>query len=75
MRHDLPPNETSQIARQIAGHEAIGDQEVFPTVVVDVRKERPPRPATYAYASRELTSRKVPSPDSRKSVLPAAIRW
>ena len=47
LRHDLSPEETSQVARVIARDIAIGDHQVFPTVVVQIRKQRSPCPSRH----------------------------
>jgi hypothetical protein len=52
-RHDLPPEETSQVIFALAGYEAVSDHEVFQAVVVDVSEYRTPGPAALARAGRQ----------------------
>ncbi len=44
LRHDLAPHETSQIVAIVGSHKAVGYVDIFPPVVVDVDKQRPPGP-------------------------------
>lgn len=44
-RHDLSPEETSEVVFTFAGDEAVGDGEVFEAVVVEVGEDGAPGPA------------------------------
>ncbi len=46
LRQNLPPEKTSQIAIVIGRDEPVGDQQVFPSIVVHVDKQRTPRPSS-----------------------------
>ena len=51
-RHDLPPEETSQVVRASPGKKAVCHREVFPAVVVDVHESGAPGPAPEVRARR-----------------------
>ena len=53
-RHDLPPEETSQIIGPLAGEITIRHRNVLPAVIVDIDKPRAPSPAPHR-RSRRLT--------------------
>ena len=50
LRHDLPPEETSQIVRTVAGQIAVGHQDIFPAVIIHVGKQRAPGPTSHGHA-------------------------
>ena len=47
VRHDLPPKETSQIARVVGRQITVGNKQVLPAVIVDIQKQRTPGPASH----------------------------
>lgn len=38
MRQDLPPEETSQILRLMSRDKTVGDDDIFPAIIVDVHE-------------------------------------
>ena len=46
LRQDLPPIETSQVACVRRRHVTVGDQQVFPTVVIQISEQRTPCPTS-----------------------------
>jgi len=51
LRHDLSPVETSQIAAVFGGDEAIGGEDVWPAVVINIGEGGGPAPAGHGGAS------------------------
>ena len=45
VRQNLPPVETSQVAGVFRRHVSVGDEQVFPAVVIQVDEQRTPGPA------------------------------
>lgn len=47
LRHDLSPEETSQIAGVRRGHKAISGVNILPAIVIQIDEKAPPRPASH----------------------------
>ena len=47
MRHDLPPEKASQVARTRSGDEPVGHEKILPTVVVEVDEGGGPAPSAH----------------------------
>jgi hypothetical protein len=60
LRHDLSPEETSQIAGVVGRDVSVGDHKIFPGVVVDVHESRTPGPTTHFYGGRAALVIKLP---------------
>ena len=51
LRHDLPPELTSEVVGDFSRDVTIADQEIFPAIVVQVDEIGPPTPASHVDAS------------------------